>query len=223
MFREWGFMMGEMWVLLALAALIGLIAGWLIWGRRDVSGMTADTGEVDRLRRALSDCEAKGQTQAARLSSLERDLTAAELRAKHSSSQAEAADARAAHTASEAAKVMTAPVAAPIAAPAMAAVMAAPVAAQVSGRKVKPATLTAARDGKPDDLKLIKGVGPKLAALCNQLGFYHFDQIAAWTEAEIAWVDENLEGFKGRVVRDEWVVQARDLAAGKPPRAGGEN
>lgn len=220
MFREWGFMMGEMWVLLALAALIGLIAGWLIWGRRDVTVNAADTAEADRLRRALSDCEAKGQTQAARLVSLERDLTAAELRAKHSSSQAEAADARAAHTASEAAKITTAPVAAPIAAPVMAPIMAAPVA---SGAKVKPATLTAARGGKADDLKLIKGVGPKLAALCNQLGFYHFDQIAAWTEAEIAWVDENLEGFKGRVVRDEWVVQARDLAAGKPPRAGGEN
>lgn len=216
MFREWGFLMGEMWVLLALAALVGLIAGWLIWGRSDAAGSAVDTAEADRLRRALADCEAKGQTQSARLMSLERDLTAAELRAKHSNSQAEAADARAAHTASEAAKVTAAPIAAPVMAP----IMAAPVA---SGAKVKPATLTAPRGGKADDLKLIKGVGPKLAALCNQLGFYHFDQIASWTDAEIAWVDENLEGFKGRVERDEWVVQARDLAAGKPPRAGGEN
>ena len=78
------------------------------------------------------------------------------------------------------------------------------------------------RSGKADDLKLVKGIGPKLEILCNSLGFYHFDQIANWTAAEIAWVDENLEGFKGRVSRDQWVIQARDLAAGKAPRTGGE-
>ncbi|KGK80759.1 hypothetical protein PM03_02175 [Thalassobacter stenotrophicus] len=78
----------------------------------------------------------------------------------------------------------------------------------------KPAGLTAARDGKADDLKLIKGVGPKLETLINSLGFYHFDQIAAWSEDEIAWVDQNLEGFKGRVTRDTWVAQAKALAAG---------
>ena len=80
---------------------------------------------------------------------------------------------------------------------------------------VRPAGLDAARDGQPDDLTRIKGVGPKLAELCNSLGFYHFDQIAAWTEAEVAWVDQNLEGFKGRVTRDEWVSQAKALAEGE--------
>ena len=79
---------------------------------------------------------------------------------------------------------------------------------------VKPAGLSAPKGGKPDDLKLILGVGPKLEALCHKLGFFHFDQIANWTEGEIAWVDENLEGFKGRVTRDKWVVQAKILAAG---------
>jgi NADH-quinone oxidoreductase subunit E len=78
----------------------------------------------------------------------------------------------------------------------------------------KPEGLAAARDGKADDLKQIKGIGPKLEILCNSLGFYHFDQIANWTEAEVAWVDENLEGFKGRVTRDTWVEQAKILAAG---------
>jgi len=78
----------------------------------------------------------------------------------------------------------------------------------------KPQGLTAARDGKADDLKQIKGIGPKLALLCNSLGFYHFDQIANWTPAEIAWVDGNLEGFKGRVTRDNWVEQAKILAGG---------
>jgi NADH-quinone oxidoreductase subunit E len=78
----------------------------------------------------------------------------------------------------------------------------------------RPAGLAAARNDKGDDLTIIKGIGPKLAALCHSLGFHHFDQIAAWTEDEIAWVDDNLEGFKGRVTRDGWVAQAKALAAG---------
>lgn len=79
---------------------------------------------------------------------------------------------------------------------------------------IKPEVLKAPRKGKADDLKLIWGIGPKLEALCNRLGFFHFDQIAAWTEAELAWVDDNLEGFKGRASREKWVAQAKVLAAG---------
>ena len=79
----------------------------------------------------------------------------------------------------------------------------------------KPATLEAARDGKADDLKMIKGVGPKLEKMLNGMGFFHFDQVAAWTDRELAWVDQNLEGFKGRATRDEWVAQAQKLAAGE--------
>ena len=78
----------------------------------------------------------------------------------------------------------------------------------------KPAGLSAPRDGKADNLKEIKGIGSALEVLCHQLGFYHFDQIAQWTAAEIAWVDDNLKGFKGRVTRDNWVAQAKVLAAG---------
>ena len=110
-----------------------------------------------------------------------------------------------------------------VAAPVMAApVMAAPVIAG-GAAAVRPAALSGPRGGKADDLKLIKGVGPKLEALCNKLGFWHFDQIANWTPAEVAWVDDNLEGFKGRVSREEWITQARDLMAGKAPRPGGQN
>jgi NADH-quinone oxidoreductase subunit E len=74
--------------------------------------------------------------------------------------------------------------------------------------------LSAARASGADDLKMIKGVGPKLEALLNRLGFYHFDQVASWTADEVAWVDQNLEGFKGRVSRDNWVAQAKTLATG---------
>ncbi len=76
----------------------------------------------------------------------------------------------------------------------------------------KPEGLTEARGGQPDDLKRIKGVGPKLEKLLHSLGFYHFDQVANWSAEEVAWVDENLEGFKGRVTRDKWVEQAAQFA-----------
>lgn len=78
----------------------------------------------------------------------------------------------------------------------------------------KPKTLSAPRGGGADDLKMIKGVGPKLEAMLNGMGFYHFDQIANWSDAEVAWVDQNLQGFKGRATRDDWTGQAATLASG---------
>lgn len=86
-------------------------------------------------------------------------------------------------------------------------------AAEDVGRK--PKMLDAPRDTGADDLKLIKGVGPKLENMLNGMGVYHFDQIATWGEAEVAWADANLKGFKGRVSRDNWVEQAMKLAAGE--------
>ncbi|ERL98018.1 NADH dehydrogenase subunit E [Rhodobacteraceae bacterium HIMB11] len=80
----------------------------------------------------------------------------------------------------------------------------------------KPRTMKAPRTAGADDLKMIKGVGPKLETMLNELGFYHFDQIAGWSAAEVAWVNDNLTGFKkGRVSRDNWVEQARKLAFGQ--------
>lgn len=72
-----------------------------------------------------------------------------------------------------------------------------------------PTRLDAPRGGMADNLQEIEGIGPAMEKLCHDLGFYHFDQIAAWTPAEVAWVDQNLTGFKGRVTRDRWVVQAQ--------------
>ncbi len=98
--------------------------------------------------------------------------------------------------------------------------MAAPAAAGAGDGAVsaaeasKPETLGAPRGGGPDDLKKIKGVGPKLEATLQALGVYHFDQIAGWGPQEIAWIDANLEGFPGRATRDDWVGQAKLLAGG---------
>ena len=77
--------------------------------------------------------------------------------------------------------------------------------------EARPALLDGPRGGSADDLKKIKGVGPKLEAACNVCGIYHFDQIAGWTEAEIVWADNNIDGAKGRVTSDDWVGQAKDL------------
>ncbi len=77
----------------------------------------------------------------------------------------------------------------------------------------KPAALAAPRGGQADDLKLISGVGPKLETTLNGLGIYHFDQIAGWTADTVNWVDNYLS-FKGRIAREDWIAQAKTLAAG---------
>ena len=67
--------------------------------------------------------------------------------------------------------------------------------------------------GDADDLKKIKGVGPKLESKLNDLGIYHFAQIAVWTKENVAFVDDKLS-FKGRIDRDGWIEQAKVLAEG---------
>ena len=71
-----------------------------------------------------------------------------------------------------------------------------------------------APDGKADNLQLIKGVGEKLHGVLNNLGVYHFSQIASWKPEEISWVDEHL-AFPGRIEREGWVLQAKELMMGK--------
>jgi NADH-quinone oxidoreductase subunit E len=78
----------------------------------------------------------------------------------------------------------------------------------------RPKGIAAARDSKPDNLQRIAGIGPSHERTLQNLGFFHFDQIAAWTPAEVAWVDDHLK-FDGRIEREEWITQARLLAEGK--------
>ena len=74
--------------------------------------------------------------------------------------------------------------------------------------------LSAPRGGKKDNLSRIKGIGVKIDQALNGIGIYHFDQIAAWTEDNMAWADKAL-AFPGRAKRDDWVGQAKLLAEGK--------
>lgn len=77
----------------------------------------------------------------------------------------------------------------------------------------RPAGLVAARAETPDDLKLIKGIGRQNEGRLHGLGIWHFDQIAAWTPENVEWVGGYL-AFPGRIEREDWVGQAKALAAG---------
>jgi large subunit ribosomal protein L21 len=76
----------------------------------------------------------------------------------------------------------------------------------------------ASASGFRDDVKLIGGVGPALEKKLAAAGVTSLHQIAAFTPEEMARVDAELS-FKGRIEREDWVGQAQDLIAGKPPRA----
>ncbi|MCB1500555.1 MAG: hypothetical protein KDK07_12335 [Bauldia sp.] len=78
---------------------------------------------------------------------------------------------------------------------------------------MRPLTLPGPRNGVPDDLQRIRGIGQKNEELLNNLGIYHFGQIAAWTPAEARWVAGQL-AFPDRIERDDWVGQAIILATG---------
>jgi predicted flap endonuclease-1-like 5' DNA nuclease len=78
----------------------------------------------------------------------------------------------------------------------------------------RPPGLVAPRGGKADDLKWIRGIGKQNEGRLHGLGIWHFDQIAAWTRENIDWVGSYL-AFPGRIDREEWVEQAKVLAAGK--------
>lgn len=203
---------GAMWALLALGTwtfLQALFAAGVIWAVLSVMLL-------------LIICGTGGETQAEARTRLE-----AEMQAKRDAmaavtpaptSMPAPAPKKNAPPAKAAAPKTAAPATTPTAkaplAPATVAPTEAPTAAPTTEGGTRPEALAAARDGKADDLKQIKGVGPAMEKLCNSLGFYHFDQIAGWTPDEVAWVDQNLEGFKGRVTRDDWVAQAKLLAAG---------
>jgi NADH-quinone oxidoreductase subunit E len=75
----------------------------------------------------------------------------------------------------------------------------------------RPKALDAPEGGTADDLQQINGIGPKIEATLNELGIFHFRQIASWTAAEEDWIDGHLS-FNGRIDREQWIEQAARLA-----------
>lgn len=107
---------------------------------------------------------------------------------------------------------------APLAAPVQEDEAEPPAPAPSSARRVKPAMLAAARNGAPDDLTLIDGVSLQQQSTFYSLGVFHFDQIAAWSPENAAWVDNYLR-LRGRIETEEWIEQAADLAREGPAAA----
>jgi large subunit ribosomal protein L21 len=99
---------------------------------------------------------------------------------------------------------------------------AAPKAAKAEGKaaKAEVAETAAAPTGKMDssNLSLIAGIGPTIEKKLRAAGITSWEQIASWSEADIEAKDKEL-ALRGRVTREEWVEQAKELLAGKPPRA----
>lgn len=85
------------------------------------------------------------------------------------------------------------------------------VAAAAAPKKAPKKAAAPKADAAADDLKALSGVGPALEKKLLEAGVTTFAQIAAWTEADIAEMDEKLS-FKGRIEREGWVDQAKELA-----------
>ena len=89
----------------------------------------------------------------------------------------------------------------------------APVAAAEEPYEGAAFELLSAPRGAPDDLAKLQGLGPQIVKKLNEHGIFHYWQIAAMTDADVAKVDSDLK-FSGRIARDGWVAQARGLIAG---------
>ena len=186
-----------LWLLIPL--LLGLLTGWWIWANRPKLGLVGDG--IDTVGTGFGSAIAGAGAVVG---------TAGAALAKGASSVADAgstvvgAGASAAGGAVDVAKT--------------AGSSATGAAAGVFGAVGAAAGLTAigipAAVGAADDLLMIKGVGPKLNGLLNKLGITRFDQIAAWSRDDVAKVDGHMENFSGRIDREEWIPQAKLLAAG---------
>lgn len=89
----------------------------------------------------------------------------------------------------------------------------------VRTRAVAPVAAVSAEGTRDSsNLSLIAGIGPTLEKKLRAAGITSWEQIAGWTGEDIARLDKDL-ALRGRVVREEWVEQAKELLDGKPPRA----
>jgi predicted flap endonuclease-1-like 5' DNA nuclease len=197
-------LIGGFWGLIVGIVVAGAIALLLL--RLFCTGPDAAETHADAIARAVSVSSGAGSSDA--LQHDEEDEAAAESAASAMTGDVEAASGIAA----EGARYTPA------------AALDAAAVREEAPAQAKPARAPVSKDGRPelfdtpqgaaDDLKQLKGVGPKLEQTLNALGIWHYSQIAGWRKKEIEWVDSQLK-FKGRIARDEWIKQAKALAKGK--------
>ncbi len=189
------YLMAQIWMQLLLAGAIGVLAGYILWGARptrqepdqppqaEADPVTQPTADTPA-EDPLADLEERLRDATARLDRCRGDRLRKDARIRELEALVDELRGEAA---------FTAPLPDPDVIP------------------TRPAGRDAPRPGGADDLTRIQGIGPKLQSLCHDLGIYHFDQLAALTPAELAWIDAHLPGFPGRATRDDWPGQARRL------------
>ncbi|WP_417496624.1 5' DNA nuclease [Maricaulis sp.] len=191
---------------LILAAFgFGVLTGWKVWSGE------ARSVEADKALADVIALRRENENLARRLGEAEARAVAASrapeaVKAGHADIPADSSEKR--EPAKPAAKRKAAPAAAkPAAAPAKP--KPAPAAEPATPAPAEPAPAAAASD---EDLTVIKGLGPKAAASLKAEGVVRYAQIAAWSESDIADWDARING-RGRIVRDDWVGQAKALIA----------
>lgn len=197
----------QTFILLLVAGLLGLLLGWYL---TRISAANQRAALQARLRAAEEEArglraELDATTTAKHNADTERRLLSDEL-----------ADLRvrldAAERAAEAVAVVSAGGQGQDKEADSAPISAAAVAAVAGAQELVSAPSGASDDA--DDLQQIKGIGPKIAGILNELGIRQFEQIAAWSATDVDWVNERLK-FKGRIEREEWIPQAKALLAAR--------
>ena len=214
------YLLVKMMTLLLIAAGLGCALGWFGRGARDREAREAQEGrDAARLH------DLRAQRDAAEAALAEKDARIAELEAGASKPppepaappEAEAAAPVAAVTAAEEVETPDAPEpkSPPPAEPGPA--LSREVEAAAPVQAVTPAAAGFEPMARPadggDDLRQISGVGPKIESLLHEAGVWSYSQIAAFTPEDVAAFDDRLK-FRGRIEREDWIGQAKALAAG---------
>ena len=208
-------LMLEMLVYLGIAALLGLVLGYLFWGWGQAGRISAARADGAAGARTSVDGNTALRTQLAscaeereRLEEEIEDLRA-QLRAEAGASDMPAlferktatpvsgADEASDTDGDDTAEMQVDPQPEPL-----------PVQPEAA---TAPDSLLTERPEKIDDLKRIKGVGEVMEGVLNGKGIYLFRQLANFSAQDVAWVNEAIEAFPGRIERDRWVEQAQAL------------
>lgn len=210
-----GYLFLELLLFLLVAFLVGLVIGYWIWAGKGNKTLHLEQ-DLATAQKALEDCQSARQRLEREDSATRGKLTEAlariaSLEEAVAKAKQEAADASVAAAVAQEEPAPPPPPPAPAPSGVMSGIAQADDEAKA---KLATSPFLDKPVGEPDNLKLIKGVGPKLNTLLNSLGVFHFFQIAGWSDADVAKVDEELSTFKGRITRDAWIDQATLLAAG---------
>jgi predicted flap endonuclease-1-like 5' DNA nuclease len=208
------------WAWLVLALIAGSAAGYLSIRAHAGRRRAAEAKAAEDARRAAEAKAAEDARRAAEAKAAEDARRAAEAKAAEDARRAaEAKAAEDARRAAEAKATEDARRAAEAKAAEDARRAAEAKAAEEAGIATtahpgtRPKGIAAPPMNQTDDLKLIKGIGPKNEKICNDLGVYQFSQIADWTPDEAVWVGHHI-AFPGRIEREYWIPQAQLLATG---------